>query len=154
MFDAFQPVVAKDTSLLGRGGPDVHDTTRLPDRRQTTLADLVPAVAPRDVVLVLGGAALVGALAQVTIRLSFTPVLVTGQTLGVLVGGCALGWRHVSAALAVYVAARFTGLPCFNAHLSGWQGPSTGYLFGFVLAAGACGWLSGAWGGTAASGER
>ncbi len=44
-------------------------------------------------------AGFVGALAQVSIHLSFTPVPVTGQTLGVLLAGTALGWRRAAAAL-------------------------------------------------------
>ena len=67
---------------------------------------------------------------------------VTGQTLGVLVAGCALGARRSLAALLVYVALGFAGLPWFVDHSAGWQGPSTGYLFGFVLASAVCGFLA------------
>src|SRR5215469_9829995 len=60
------------------------------------------AHAVRDVLLVVGAAGLVGALAQVSIHLSFTPVPITGQTLGVLLAGTALGWRRAAAAMALY----------------------------------------------------
>ena len=33
-------------------------------------------------------------------------------------------------------------MPWFIDHTHGWQGPSTGYLFGFIAAAGVCGWLA------------
>jgi biotin transport system substrate-specific component len=88
---------------------------------------------------VLGSAGLVGALAQVVIHLSFTPVPITGQTLGVLLVGCALGWRRAAAAMIVYLGAGFIGLPWFQSQTSGWQGASTGYLFGFLLASVVCG---------------
>jgi biotin transport system substrate-specific component len=117
-------------------------TLTLPRKRPAVLADLIPASILRDIVLVLVGAGFVGALAQVTIHLSFTPVPITGQTLGVLVAGCALGWRRAAASMAVYLLLGYAGLPWFLGHTSGWQGPSMGYIFGFVLAGGACGWLA------------
>jgi biotin transport system substrate-specific component len=46
------------------------------------LADLLPGTVVRDILLVAGAAGFVGALAQISIPLSFTPVPVTGQTLG------------------------------------------------------------------------
>lgn len=54
--------------------------------RPRVLADNLPAFALREWVLVGGYAALVGLLAQLIIRLPFTPVPITGQTLGVLLG--------------------------------------------------------------------
>ncbi|MDA8290432.1 MAG: biotin transporter BioY [Actinomycetota bacterium] len=114
----------------------------LPRRRPTVLADLVPGAAVRDVATVLAGAALVGASAQVVVHLGFTPVPVTGQTFGVLVTGCALGWRRSAAALALYLVAGWLGLPWFVGHTAGWQGPSMGYVFGFVAAGAVCGYLA------------
>ncbi|MGA2036746.1 MAG: biotin transporter BioY, partial [Acidimicrobiales bacterium] len=65
----------------------------LPRPRWLVLADLLPGTLVRDVLLVVVAAGFVGALAQVSIHLSFTPVPITGQTLGVLVSGTALGWK-------------------------------------------------------------
>jgi biotin transport system substrate-specific component len=48
------------------------------------LADLIPGTLVRDVLLVVGAAGFVGLLAQISIHLSFTPVPITAQTLGVL----------------------------------------------------------------------
>ena len=119
------------------------DVAALQLRRPVVLADLLPGALVRNALLVLGAASFVGLLAQVSIPLSFTPVPITGQTLGVLVAGCSLGWRRATLALWLYVLAGFAGLPWFIHHTSGWQGPSTGYLFGFVVASTAMGVLAG-----------
>ncbi|MBO0714589.1 MAG: biotin transporter BioY [Acidimicrobiales bacterium] len=111
-------------------------------RERLVLADLVPGERVRDLALVVGAAALVGLLAQVSIKLSFTPVPITGQTLGVLLAGTALGWRRAAGALALYAGLGVAGLPWFAHHGSGWGGASFGYIVGFVLAAGACGFLA------------
>lgn len=110
--------------------------------RPLVLADLAGTAVVGDVLLVLAAAGFVGALAQLAVHIPGTPVPVTGQTLGVLVAGCALGTRRSLAALLVYVALGFAGLPWFVDHSAGWQGPSTGYLFGFVLAGAVCGYLA------------
>lgn len=113
-------------------------------RRVTVLADLAPGTTVlRDAVLVLVAAAFVGALAQLSIRLPFTPVPVTGQTLGVLVAGTVLGWRRGALALALYGVAGLAGVPWFAGHASGFVGVNFGYVLGFVLAAGLAGWLAG-----------
>ena len=74
------------------------DVVALPRRKPLVLADLVPGTLVRDALLVVGAAGLVGLLAQVSVHLPFTPVPVTGQTLGVLLCGTALGWRRGAAA--------------------------------------------------------
>jgi biotin transport system substrate-specific component len=96
-----------------------------------------------DVLLVIGAAGFVGALAQISIHLSFTPVPITGQTLGVLLAGTALGWRRAAAAMAVYAIAGVAGLPWFAGGTSGYAGASFGYVVGFFFAATACGYLAG-----------
>ena len=100
------------------------------------------AQAVRDVLLVAGAAAFVGALAQISIHLSFTPVPITGQTLGVLLAGTALGWRRAAAAMALYAIAGVAGVPWFAGHASGYVGASFGYIVGFFFAATACGYLA------------
>jgi biotin transport system substrate-specific component len=111
-------------------------------RASPVLADLLPGALARDVLLVAGAAGFVGLLAQVSVHLSFTPVPVTGQTLGVLLAGTALGWRRGAAALAVYAAAGVAGVPWFAGHSSGYPGASFGYIIGFVFAAALCGYLA------------
>jgi biotin transport system substrate-specific component len=97
----------------------------------------------RDMLLVVGAAGFVGALAQVSIHLSFTPVPITGQTLGVLLAGTALGWRRAAAAMALYAIAGVAGLPWFAGGTAGYASASFGYIIGFFFAATACGYLAG-----------
>jgi biotin transport system substrate-specific component len=101
------------------------------------------AHAVRDVLLVVGAAGFVGALAQISIHLSFTPVPITGQTLGVLLAGTALGWRRAAAALALYAVAGVAGVPWFAGGTAGYGSASFGYILGFFFAATACGYLAG-----------
>lgn len=96
-----------------------------------------------DVLLVVGAAGFVGALAQISVHLSFTPVPITGQTLGVLLAGAALGWRRAAAAMAVYAIAGVAGLPWFAGGTSGYVSASFGYIVGFFFAAAVCGYLAG-----------
>ncbi|HUX04775.1 MAG TPA: biotin transporter BioY [Acidimicrobiales bacterium] len=114
----------------------------LSTQRPRVLADAVPASILADAVLVVGAAALVGALAQISIPLGFTPVPITGQTLGVLLAGAALGWRRAGAAMGLYVVAGVLGVPWFANHSSGVPMATFGYLLGFVAASGALGWLA------------
>jgi biotin transport system substrate-specific component len=117
--------------------------------RPLVLGDLIAANsgriahAVRDVLLVAGAAGLVGGLAQVSIHLSFTPVPVTGQTLGVLLAGTALGWRRAAAAMALYAVAGVIGVPWFAGASAGYASASFGYIVGFFFAATACGYLAG-----------
>jgi biotin transport system substrate-specific component len=108
-------------------------------RAPLVLADLIPGAVVRDAALVGAGAGLVGVLAQVSIHLSFTPVPITGQTLGVLLTGTALGWRRGVTAMMLYALAGLFGVPWFAGHASGYVGASFGYIVGFVLCALVCG---------------
>lgn len=103
----------------------------------------------RAFMLVIGGALLTAAAAHVSVRLSWTPVPITGQTLAVLLVGGALGWRRGSASIALYVALGAAGLPFYaeaaDGSRGGWTivtGPTAGYLVGFVAAAALIGWLA------------
>jgi biotin transport system substrate-specific component len=115
----------------------------LPRRSPLVLADLLPGAAVRDGLLVAGAAAFIGLLAQISIPLSFTPVPITGQTLGVLLAGTALGWWRAGAALVLYAVAGVAGVPWFAGHSSGYASASFGYVVGFVAAAVLCGYLAG-----------
>lgn len=106
------------------------------------LGDTLPGERSRDALLVLAGAGLVGLLAQISIHLSFTPVPITGQTLGVLLVGTSLGFRRGTAALVLYAVAGLAGLPWFAAGGSGYVGPDFGYILGFIASAAACGYLA------------
>lgn len=114
----------------------------LHQRRPLVLADLVPGTVARDVLLVLGGAALTGLLAQVAIPVAGSPVPVTGQTFAALTVGAALGWQRGAAALALYMVAGMAGMPWYADGGSGFDFPSFGYVIGFVFAAGLVGALA------------
>lgn len=119
---------------------------------------LVDAVRPdalslqRDILLVLTFGTLMGALAQIAVPLPFTPVPVTGQTLGVLLIGALLGSRRGGAAMLVHLAEGLAGLPVFAEGNTAWTltrmgvpaiiGPTAGYLFAFPVAAFVVGWLA------------
>lgn len=113
--------------------------------RRPVLAD---ALLPRttvltDVALVLAGATLVALLAQVTIPLPIVPI--TGQTLGVLIVGAALGARRGAAALTTYLAAGLAGLPVFagfTGTIAAVATPSFGFILGFIPAAFLAGWFA------------
>jgi biotin transport system substrate-specific component len=98
----------------------------------------------RDLLLVVGGSLLVALLAQARLPLPFTPVPITGQTLGVLLIGALLGARRGAASLLLYLTGGLAGLPVFTGWGSGpghLLGATGGYLLGFVAAAYIVGWL-------------
>ena len=106
----------------------------------------------RDAALVVGFVLLVALFAQIVVKLPFTPVPITGQTLAVLLTGGALGANRGAASLALYMLVGMVGLPVFAPSLgegtvfhfifpgegSGdlvWQIASGGYIVGFIGAA-------------------
>jgi biotin transport system substrate-specific component len=98
-------------------------------------------------VAALAGSLLVAALAQLSIRLPFTPVPITGQTLGVLLVGASLGPAWGAGSMLLYLAEGAVGLPFYaegnhGVSLLNLSSATGGYLWGFVLAAAAVGWLS------------
>jgi biotin transport system substrate-specific component len=113
--------------------------------RPRVLADLLPGALLRDVLLVIGAAALTGLCAQISIHLPFTPVPITLQTFAVLLSGAALGpWRG-GAAMLLYLVAGVAGVPWFANHSAGYSGDvvfTFGYIIGFVVAASVVGALA------------
>jgi biotin transport system substrate-specific component len=110
--------------------------------RKRVLADVVPGGLVRDAVLVLGGAAFVGLLAQFAIPLSFTPVPLTLGTFAALLTGAALGSLRGLLSVGLYMVAGMAGVPWFAGHASGYGFPSFGYIIGFVAAGALVGWLA------------
>ena len=109
------------------------------------LADAFSGSRAGDLTLVVGFACFVGLTAQVAIPLPFTPVPITGQTFGVLLGGMALGWRRAAAGMVLYTIVGLAGFPWFaQAHggLALLGAPSFGYILGFIAAAIAVGRLA------------
>jgi biotin transport system substrate-specific component len=99
------------------------------------------------VLLVLAGSWLVAGLAQLELRLPFTPVPITGQTLGVLLVGASLGARLGAVSLVLYLAQGAIGLPFFSGGDGGLvflrlSSATGGYLWGFVLSAAVVGRLA------------
>ncbi|HWC14817.1 MAG TPA: biotin transporter BioY [Actinomycetota bacterium] len=109
------------------------------DTRATALAS--------DILLVVTGSLFVAGMAQLYIRLPFTPVPITGQTLAVLLVAGAFGATRAGASLALYLGWIAIGLPFAAEGNSGLQmlkvsTASGGYLWGFVVAAVLVGWLA------------
>lgn len=99
------------------------------------------------VLLAFAGSWLVALLAQIEIPLPFTPVPITGQTLGVLLVGASLGAGLGGASMLLYLAQGAIGLPFFSGGESGVEflrlsAATGGYLWGFVLAAAVVGALA------------
>lgn len=107
------------------------------------LGDTLPGERVRDVLLIIAGAALIGLLAQITFHLSWTPVPITAQTLGVLLVGTSLGLRRGTAALVLYATAGLLGVPWFANGVGGFPGGADfGYVVGFIFAAAVCGYMA------------
>ena len=117
--------------------------------RRPVLADLVAAptararVIARDVALVASGVVVVALLAKVSFFIG--PVPITGQTLGVIAVGAALGSRRGAAAMTSYLRAGLAGVPVFAGVIAGPAyvlSPSFGFVLGFIPAAFVAGWFA------------
>ena len=108
----------------------------------------------RHVALVAAGALLIYLGSLVVLPVPGSPVPITGQTLGVLLVGGALGFRRGILATLLYVAIGVLGFPAFAEHRGGIGviasvdggrlvlGTTGGYLVGFVLASAIVGRLA------------
>lgn len=89
----------------------------------------------RDLTSIALSTAVICILAQFTVPLPFTPVPITGQSLGVFLAGALLGGKKGMIAVISYLLLGATGLPVFAAGRGGLQvllGPTGGYLLGFI----------------------
>ena len=108
------------------------------------LADALPGARVRDALLVVAGALLTAVCAQISIHLPGSPVPLTGQTFAVVLVGAGLGSRRGGLALLLYLMLGLVA-PVYASGASGSSvlfGASGGYIFGFVLAAWAVGWIA------------
>ncbi len=83
-------------------------------------------------------ACLTGILAQIVLPLPWTPIPVTGQTLGVLVSGLFLGKRFGVLSQIIYILGGIIGIGWFGEMSSGlsvFLGSNCGYFIGFIIAA-------------------
>jgi biotin transport system substrate-specific component len=118
----------------------------MPDQTMT----LRLAVFPRsglltDALLIVGGAAFVGLMAQISVRIGATPVPITGQTFAVLLVGAAYGSMLGAATLFAYLVLGVIGVPLYADQKHGWDvfsGATGGYIVGFILAAAVTGALA------------
>ncbi len=103
------------------------------------------SLSARDLALVASFAALIAALAiPGAIPVGGFPAPITLQTLGVMLAGSILGWKRGALAVLLYLAMGAIGLPVFaggKGGLGSFVGPTSGYLYGFVVGAAVIGWL-------------
>lgn len=91
-----------------------------------------------EIPILLGFNLLLAGLAQLAINLPFSPVPITGQTLGVMLIAITLGRVRGVAVVSAYILEGILGLPVFANGMAGAAvlfGPTGGYLIGFVVAA-------------------
>ncbi|HEU5314654.1 MAG TPA: biotin transporter BioY [Chloroflexota bacterium] len=101
--------------------------------RPTTIVRLL-----REALLIAAGTAFLALTARISLPLPFSPVPITGQTLGVLVVGALYGPTRGAATVLAYLVEGAAGAPVFaagRAGLSVLAGPTGGFLVGFVPAA-------------------
>lgn len=82
----------------------------------------------------VSGTALLILLAQISFRLPFTPVPITGQTFGVALIALLWGASRSSAIFTSYLLIGAAGLPVFSLGRPLMWGPTVGYLAGMLLA--------------------
>lgn len=106
---------------------------------QSSLPWLPASRAPRTVLAILGGSALLAAAAHISVPLFFTPVPFTLQPMAVLLLGLMLEPTVAFATLVAYLAEGACGLPVFAPtgalgmlHL---MGPDGGFLMAYPFAA-------------------
>ena len=83
-------------------------------------------------------AALISILAFVIIPLPFSPVPVSGQSLGVMLAGLFLKPKAAVMSILIYILMGVIGIPVFSGGTSGpgiLLGPTGGYIWGFIIGA-------------------
>jgi biotin transport system substrate-specific component len=128
------------------------------ERTVTTLA--LAAAPPRarvnsvvyQLALAVVGSFLLAGLAQISIHLPFTPVPITGQTLGILLIGASLGPVFGAISVVLYLSYAVMGMHVLapsadGSYVTGWGALgfaqfTGGYLWGFLIASALVGWLA------------
>ena len=95
----------------------------------------------KNVILILLGTLLLAVSSK--IQVPFWPVPMTMQTFIVMIIGMLYGWKLASLTLIAYLVEGSIGLPVFakGGGLLYLAGPTAGYLYGMVIAAGVIGFL-------------
>lgn len=97
----------------------------------------------RDLLLIVAGSLFIALFAQISIPM--IPVPLTGQSFAILLIGALMGGKRAFLTTSLYVFEGAVGLPVFANASFGLPvlfGPTGGYLFGFIFAATAMGYLS------------
>lgn len=92
----------------------------------------------REMMLSAMFVAIISVLTYIAIPLPFSPVPITGQTLGIMLVGMVLSTNASFVTLFVYILLGAIGLPVFSGGASGIGilfGPTGGYIFGFLIGA-------------------
>lgn len=117
--------------------PDARRTARGPSARGRFTAT--------DLALVAAFAALTAVLAVAPpVYLPGNPAPITLQSLGVMLSGAVLGWKRGGAAIALMLLVGALGVPVLSGGrpvLAAFQGPTGGFLIGYVVGAAAVGAL-------------
>ena len=98
-----------------------------------------------NILTILLGSFLITLLAQISIHLPFSPVPITGQTMGVLLVGALLGSRMGTLSVCTYILKGAIGFPVFAGFKGGIMvllGPTAGYIYGFIPAVLIMGWAT------------
>lgn len=117
----------------------------LPQVRRLASLEAFASRSMRRAVAVVFFALLTALSAYGEVRLPFTPVPITFQTLVVSLSGVLLGAHLGAASQALYLLAGAIGAPVFSGGAAGFvhlMGPTGGYLLAFPLAAAVTGWLA------------
>ncbi|MHB1419100.1 MAG: biotin transporter BioY [Bacillota bacterium] len=92
----------------------------------------------RDIVYAALFAAITAVLGYISIPLGFSPVPISGQTLGVMLTGSILTTRQATMSLVTFLLLGIAGVPVFAGGTGGIgiiAGPRGGYLIGFLVGA-------------------
>jgi biotin transport system substrate-specific component len=87
---------------------------------------------------VIACSVIIAAGAQIELKLPYTPVPITGQSLSIVIAGLTFGRKIAVAGAFAYLCEGMMGLPVFSGGGSGihhFAGPTGGYLIGFLPAA-------------------
>ena len=108
--------------------------TKVLNSRKLIFSDILLS----PLVSILLGSFLIAILAQISIPIPFSPVPITGQTIGIVIVGVILGPWNGALAVISYIFEGALGLPVFANFSSGLHviiGPTAGYIWSFILGA-------------------
>jgi biotin transport system substrate-specific component len=113
--------------------------------RETIFEKIQKASNAEKIAMAFLMACLTGLLAQIILPLPWTPVPITGQTLGALASGLFLGKRFGALSQIIYIVGGILGIGWFGEMTSGlniFLGSTCGYFIGLVFAAALIGYVT------------